>query len=176
VWWRGNAADVDALIALRVEEPAVFDAVHRSVLAWVNAGEVDSLCIDHSNGLRDPAVHLERLRAAAPQAWIVVEKLLARGEKLPPWPAENTTGYDVLVCVGGPFLDRPRGARPHRRRVRRPRLELCRRMRAAELEVLRSWLAADVQRLTGAGCAPSAPATAGCASSRTPNSTTPGAS
>ena len=75
--------DVNDLIGLRVEDPAVFDDVHRLVLHWVERGLVDGLRVDHPDGLRDPAGYLARLRAAAPDAWIVVEKILAADEALP---------------------------------------------------------------------------------------------
>ncbi len=55
--------DVNDLIGLRVEDPAVFADVHRLVLRWVEQGLVDGLRIDHPDGLRDPAGYLARLRA-----------------------------------------------------------------------------------------------------------------
>ena len=86
--------DVNDLIGLRVEDPAVFDDVHRLVLRWVERGLVDGLRVDHPDGLRDPAGYLARLRGAAPEAWIVVEKILAADEALPAgWPVDGTTGY-----------------------------------------------------------------------------------
>src|SRR5204862_452703 len=56
-------------------------------------------------GLLDPAGYLARLRATAPRAWTVVEKILEPGEPLPPWPVAGTTGYDFLNLVGGLFVD-----------------------------------------------------------------------
>jgi (1->4)-alpha-D-glucan 1-alpha-D-glucosylmutase len=45
------------------------------------------------------------LRDASPHAWIVAEKILHPGEKLPPsWPVEGTTGYDFLNLVAGLFI------------------------------------------------------------------------
>src|SRR5262249_6617344 len=56
--------------------------------------------------------YFRRLRAAAPDAWIVAEKILARGEHLPDsWPVAGTTGYDFLNVTGGLFID-PRGEAP----------------------------------------------------------------
>jgi len=46
--------DVNELICLRVEEPAVFDATHRTVLRFVAEGLVDGLRIDHIDGLLEP--------------------------------------------------------------------------------------------------------------------------
>ncbi|MEU1888033.1 malto-oligosyltrehalose synthase [Micromonospora rifamycinica] len=111
-WRRGDAEltyrrffAVSDLAGLRVEDPAVFDATHAEVLRWVAAGEVDGIRVDHPDGLRDPAGYLARLRAAAPHAWLVVEKILEYGEELPDWPVQGTTGYDALAAVCGLFVD-----------------------------------------------------------------------
>ncbi len=121
-WRRGARAinyrrffDITGLVAIRVEEPDVFDAVHARVLAWAREGVVDALRIDHVDGLRDPAGYLQRLRAALPGAWILVEKILARGEHLPDdWPVDGTTGYDTLNMLNGLFID-PEGLAKLRR-------------------------------------------------------------
>jgi (1->4)-alpha-D-glucan 1-alpha-D-glucosylmutase len=104
--------DIDDLIGLRVEDPEVFDATHELVLAWVAAGEVDGLRIDHPDGLRAPGDYLRRLRALAPDAWIVIEKILEGGESLrPSWPVDGTTGYEALAVLGSLHVD-PRGRDP----------------------------------------------------------------
>ncbi len=92
--------DVNSLIGLRVERPLVFEATHRRVLQWLQAGVLDGIRIDHPDGLRDPLQYLQRLRKQAPGAWIVAEKILEPGEFLRNnWPIEGTTGYDFLnVC------------------------------------------------------------------------------
>jgi (1->4)-alpha-D-glucan 1-alpha-D-glucosylmutase len=98
--------DITSLAAVRVEDPEVFDATHRELLRWVAVGEVAGLRVDHPDGLADPAGYVCRLRAAAPRAWLVVEKILAVGERLPAtWPADGTTGYDALREVCGLFVD-----------------------------------------------------------------------
>ena len=67
---------------------------------------VDGLRVDHPDGLRDPDAYFARLRAAAPDAWIVVEKILEPGEELRrDWPVAGTTGYDFMNHVGGLFVD-----------------------------------------------------------------------
>jgi (1->4)-alpha-D-glucan 1-alpha-D-glucosylmutase len=104
--------DVHQLAGIRVEEEEVFTAVHELMLRWVREGRVDGLRIDHPDGLRDPTAYLQRLRQAAPKTWIVVEKILARGEALhPEWPVEGTTGYEFLNRLSGLFVD-PDGRRP----------------------------------------------------------------
>ncbi|WP_319460927.1 malto-oligosyltrehalose synthase [Micromonospora sp. RTP1Z1] len=111
-WRRGDAEltyrrffAVSDLAGLRVEDPAVFAATHAEILRWVDAGEVDGIRVDHPDGLRDPAGYLARLRAAAPAAWLVVEKILEYGEELPAWPVDGTTGYDALAAVSGLFVN-----------------------------------------------------------------------
>ncbi|MFI9387251.1 malto-oligosyltrehalose synthase [Kutzneria sp. NPDC052558] len=101
--------DITTLAAVRVEDPEVFEATHREVLSW----GVDGLRIDHPDGLSDPGGYLRRLREAAPEAWIVVEKILGVGESLPvSWPVAGTTGYDALREVCGLFID-PSGEPPN---------------------------------------------------------------
>jgi (1->4)-alpha-D-glucan 1-alpha-D-glucosylmutase len=104
--------DIDALAALRAERADVFRDTHTLILGWVRAGEADGLRIDHPDGLRDPGAYFARLRARAPEAWIVAEKILQPDETLPAdWPIEGTTGYDFLALVTGLFVD-PRGEQP----------------------------------------------------------------
>ena len=104
--------DVHTLAGLRTEDERVFEDTHALVLDWVRRGVLDGLRIDHPDGLRDPEQYFERLRAAAPDAWVVVEKILEPGERLPgSWPVDGTTGYDFLNLVGGLFVD-PGGEKP----------------------------------------------------------------
>ncbi len=97
---------VSELAAVRVEDSEVFAATHGEILRWVAEGDVDGLRVDHPDGLTDPAGYLHRLRRHAPDAWIVVEKILEPGEELPSsWPVEGTTGYDALAEVDGVLMD-----------------------------------------------------------------------
>jgi (1->4)-alpha-D-glucan 1-alpha-D-glucosylmutase len=101
--------DINELVGLRVEESEVFQAVHALPVAWVQKGLVQGLRIDHPDGLWDPTEYFHRLREACPDAWIVAEKILELGEKLPAdWRVAGTTGYDFLNLVGGLFID-PKG-------------------------------------------------------------------
>jgi (1->4)-alpha-D-glucan 1-alpha-D-glucosylmutase len=112
-WRRGNAElnyrrffDITTLAAIRVEDPDVFHATHETVLRWVAGGHVTGLRVDHPDGLADPGGYVRRLHAAAPGAWLVVEKILQPGERLPAsWPVDGTTGYDALREVCGVFVD-----------------------------------------------------------------------
>jgi (1->4)-alpha-D-glucan 1-alpha-D-glucosylmutase len=98
---------ITSLAGLRQEDPAVFDASHAEVKRWFTEGLVDGLRIDHPDGLSDPAGYLDRLRElVGPQAYIVIEKILAVDEALElSLPVDGTTGYDVLREVGGLFVD-----------------------------------------------------------------------
>ena len=114
--WR-RFFDIDSLIAIRVEDPDVFHATHEVLLRLVAEGLIDGLRVDHPDGLADPAGYLRRLASATGDAWVVVEKILARGEELPDWSCAGTTGYDALDLVSGLFVD-PAGAEPLTERIR----------------------------------------------------------
>src|SRR5665213_1637253 len=92
--------DVNTLIGLRMERAHVFEATHRRILEWLENGVLDGVRVDHPDGLRYPQQYFERLRARAPDAWIIGEKILEPGEFLrESWPIEGTTGYDFMnVC------------------------------------------------------------------------------
>jgi (1->4)-alpha-D-glucan 1-alpha-D-glucosylmutase len=111
-WTRGDAEinyrrffALSDLAGLRVEDPEVFDATHAEILRWYHEGAVQGIRVDHPDGLHDPAGYLRRLHQAAPDAWLVVEKILEPGERLPGWPVAGTTGYDALAEVCGVFVD-----------------------------------------------------------------------
>lgn len=58
--------------------------------------------MDHADGLRDPALYFRRLRGAAGGSYVLAEKILAAGEKLPPeWRVDGTTGYEFLNDLNG---------------------------------------------------------------------------
>src|SRR5207237_10199035 len=89
--WRTAAAelnyrrffDISTLAGLRAEDPLVFADTHRLILGLVRDGVVDGLRVDHVDGLADPAGYLERLREATGGGYVVVEKMLEPGGKLP---------------------------------------------------------------------------------------------
>ncbi len=100
--------DINELAAIRMEREDVFAATHRLLLRLVGEGIATGLRIDHPDGLYAPARYLERLQAAAGRpVYVVVEKILAPGERLPDgWPVAGTTGYEFLNLVNGIFVDR----------------------------------------------------------------------
>jgi (1->4)-alpha-D-glucan 1-alpha-D-glucosylmutase len=98
--------DINTLIGLRVEEQPVFEATHSLLLRWLDEGNVHGLRVDHPDGLRDPEEYFERLAAAAPDAWILAEKILEPAERLrETWPIDGTTGYDFLNRAMGLFVN-----------------------------------------------------------------------
>ena len=114
--------DVNDLAAIRVEDPDVFAAVHAAVFRLAKEGLVTGLRIDHVDGLYDPLGYLGQLQeswqretGARADAYVVVEKILARGERLPAeWPVAGTTGYEFMNLVTGVLVDVPRVWRLHR--------------------------------------------------------------
>ncbi len=98
--------DINTMIGLRMEDERVFLDSHVRILGWLHDGSLDGVRVDHPDGLRDPLEYFRRLRTNAPDAWMVVEKILEMGEKLPDdWPIQGTTGYDFLNRVNGLFID-----------------------------------------------------------------------
>jgi (1->4)-alpha-D-glucan 1-alpha-D-glucosylmutase len=104
--------DISTLIALRVEDAAVFDATHRLLLDLLEHGVLDGLRIDHVDGLADPRGYLRRLAAAAPGKWIVAEKILAPDETMPEdWPCAGSTGYEAMRALTAVLTDAAGAAR-----------------------------------------------------------------
>ncbi len=126
-WWRsaGDATnwrrffDINALVGVRVEDEAVFEATHATLLRLYQDGLIDGVRVDHVDGLADPASYCRRLRARldalaarrpadAPRgpAWFVVEKILGAGEQLPDdWAVDGTSGYDFMDQVSALLHD-----------------------------------------------------------------------
>ncbi|CAO3451216.1 malto-oligosyltrehalose synthase [Azospirillum largimobile] len=99
--------NINELAGLRMDEPELFDVAHRMVLKMVEDGTLDGIRIDHIDGLIDPKGYCERLVAAASKPfYLVVEKILARHERLrEDWPIDGTTGYEYANLMGGLFVD-----------------------------------------------------------------------
>jgi (1->4)-alpha-D-glucan 1-alpha-D-glucosylmutase len=117
-WWRCAADcinwrrffEINELIGVCVEQPEVFDAVHKLPLRLYAEGVIDGLRIDHVDGLARPLDYCHRLRAeletrssqrpgvlAGDQAWLIVEKILATDEVLgDEWQVDGSSGYDFM--------------------------------------------------------------------------------
>ncbi|MGE7367779.1 malto-oligosyltrehalose synthase [Neorhizobium sp. NPDC001467] len=113
--WRTAADDlsyrrffeITGLAGLRVEDDAVFDDAHRTVLDLVRDGTVDGLRIDHVDGLADPKAYLQHLREKiGPDTYLIVEKILGHEETIPAdWPIEGTTGYEFIDELTDVMID-----------------------------------------------------------------------
>ncbi|MGE5728329.1 MAG: malto-oligosyltrehalose synthase, partial [Gemmatimonas sp.] len=167
VFWRRAAHeinyrrffDINELVALRMEDPAVFGATHRRIIQWVKDGHLDGLRIDHVDGLGNPRDYLDRLNAAihrvrpGDEIPVYVEKILSGRERLrPEWPVAGTTGYEFLAQLDAIFIS-PDGRREIERTyrsflgIRRPELDFHEVAVRGKAFILRSSLATDVQRL-----------------------------
>lgn len=126
-WWRtaGDQInwrrffDINGLAALRIEDDEVFEATHATLLRLYEQGLIDGVRVDHVDGLSDPAGYCRLLRAwlrkletrrpaDAPSGpgWLVVEKILGAGERLPTdWEVDGTSGYDFMDEVNALLHD-----------------------------------------------------------------------
>ena len=118
-WRRGDSElnyrrffTITTLAGVRVEEPRIFEQTHREIRRWFAEGLVDGLRIDHPDGLRDPQGYLDDLARLTGGAYVLVEKILEPGEKLPTsWATAGTTGYDALGLIDRVLVD-PAGQAP----------------------------------------------------------------
>jgi (1->4)-alpha-D-glucan 1-alpha-D-glucosylmutase len=98
--------DVNDLAAIRMENPLVFAETHRLIFDLVETGKVSGLRIDHPDGLFDPAGYFLTLQRESGPVYLIAEKILARGERLPTrWAIHGTTGYEFLNLASGIFVD-----------------------------------------------------------------------
>jgi (1->4)-alpha-D-glucan 1-alpha-D-glucosylmutase len=97
--------EINDLAAVRVEEPEVFEIVHGKAFELMEKGWVTGFRVDHIDGLQQPKRYLEDIQRRGGASYVVVEKILARGEEVPPgWPTEGTTGYEFLNVLNGLFV------------------------------------------------------------------------
>ncbi len=104
---------INDLIGIRIEDPQVFEAFkHGLIFKLADEGKLSGLRVDHIDGLFDPLAYLQRLQNRLTTGeghqnfYILVEKVLAANETLPPeWPVAGTTGYDFLNHLNGVFIE-----------------------------------------------------------------------
>ncbi len=181
-WWRVAADEinyrrffeVNELAAMRVEDPAVFEAIHGRALDMAAAGIVDGLRIDHPDGLLDPRQYFERLQhgylqrarpeqadalmqqAAQAREWplyVAAEKIAAAHEDVPKdWALHGTTGYRFANVINGLFVERKNAARLERlwREYAGVGQDYEEIVREAKLAVARGSLASDLTLLAQA--------------------------
>jgi (1->4)-alpha-D-glucan 1-alpha-D-glucosylmutase len=143
--------DVNQLAAVRMEDPEVFEEVHRFVFELIGRGGPTGLRVDHVDGLFDPRNYLERLQAkTGPDFYVVVEKILAPGEAMPrDWPVAGTTGYEFAAVVNNLFVDRRNEAALDDiyRRFIRERLSFADLAYRAKKQVLHETMSGDINSL-----------------------------
>jgi len=122
--WRTAAGEINYrrffglnhLVAVRVEDPRVFEATHAMIFHLVEENKVDGLRVDHIDGLFDPLEYLDRLQNARKVQpnddseslgiYTIVEKITSGDEELPKtWRVAGTTGYDFLNVANTLFID-----------------------------------------------------------------------
>ena len=165
VHWRKGAReinyrrffDVNDLVALRMEDAAVFRETHEYLLQLIERGVIDGLRVDHIDGLRQPLAYLRRLRDETDKRRaggipIFVEKILMGDERLrTSWPVDGTTGYERLNDIEDLFVDPEGFARleaRYRSRRRSKDLSFAGTVRADKRAVLDRAFAADIERLS----------------------------
>jgi (1->4)-alpha-D-glucan 1-alpha-D-glucosylmutase len=106
--------DINDLAGLRIEDAATFEAVHRLVRRLIAKGWLHGLRLDHIDGLRDPHQYFRRLArlidvekpAGSNPFYVVAEKIIAEGERLPRFAGvSGTTGYEWLNVISRVLLD-----------------------------------------------------------------------
>jgi len=110
--------DIVDLAGVRMDRVTVFRDAHEFLGRLVAVGALHGLRIDHIDGMADPQRYCRRLNAFAAalaprdmagrrlRPYIVVEKILGVGERLPAaWPVSGTTGYDYLALANALFID-----------------------------------------------------------------------
>jgi (1->4)-alpha-D-glucan 1-alpha-D-glucosylmutase len=83
--------NINDLAGLRIELPELFEHAHSLVFPLLADGTLDGLRIDHIDGLLDPRVYLQRLRARLPRPFYLV--------------VDGTTGYEFANLVLGLLID-----------------------------------------------------------------------
>ena len=97
---------VNTLAGVRVEDPDVLADSHVEIRRWFDDGLADGLRVDHPDGLRDPRGYLDDLATMTGGAYVLVEKILEPGERLPTtWATAGTTGYGVLGMIDRVLTD-----------------------------------------------------------------------
>ena len=106
--------DINSLAGLRVEDAGTFAAMHDLVRRLIAAGCLHGLRLDHIDGLRDPHQYFRRLQrltdvekpSGKSPFYVIVEKILADGERLPRFAGVcGTTGYEWLNVISRVLTD-----------------------------------------------------------------------
>src|SRR5690606_27065655 len=109
--WR-RVFEVSDLAGVRVGVNEVFEATHKKIFELYAKGLIDGVRLDHIDGLAHPALYCLKLRQRLQslrqdhRPYIIVEKILAADEHLPPeWGVDGTTGYEFMDQAGALLHD-----------------------------------------------------------------------
>jgi len=107
--------DINELAGLRVEDARTFHEIHERVARLIAADQLQGLRLDHIDGLLDPMQYARRLQqlirsvrggGGRKHFYVVVEKILAEGEDMPPFPGvAGTTGYEWLNVISRVLIE-----------------------------------------------------------------------
>ena len=108
--------DISDLAGLRVEDPKTFRGIHPLVAHLIAKDQLQGIRLDHIDGLRDPAQYTRRLKQMIGKLrreagisgpfYVLVEKILGEGEKMPQLPGvHGTTGYEWLNVISRVLVD-----------------------------------------------------------------------
>ncbi|MDR1861960.1 MAG: malto-oligosyltrehalose synthase [Candidatus Ancillula sp.] len=92
--------DIQALIALKMDNWDVFYSTHKLIINLVKDGIIDGLRIDHPDGLANPKMYLDWINSSTGGCWNVVEKILRPTELIEEdWKTCGTTGYKSMNMI-----------------------------------------------------------------------------
>lgn len=98
--------DITDLVGLKMEDPSVYDRYDEKAFDWMNDGFIKAFRIDHPDGLWDPESYLKQIKKDAPDAYVVVEKILQSNETLRKGQkSDGSVGYDALNTLNRVFID-----------------------------------------------------------------------
>lgn len=107
--------DINDLAGIRIEDARTFRAVHVLVARLIANQQLHGLRLDHIDGLTNPLQYTRRLQQLVRHVrgaegrqpfYVVIEKILAEGEQLPPFTGvAGTTGYEWLNLISRVLVD-----------------------------------------------------------------------
>ncbi len=143
--------DIIDLVCLRMEQKNAFETTHMLITQLLSDNKFDGVRVDHIDGLFDPEKYLNKLRETAPNAYIIVEKILLGKEILSKkWPIQGTTGYDFLNRLNGLFIEKQNSTEMTTvyNKCRGNKRTFNEVLRSCKKSVLRQYFAGDMKNLT----------------------------
>ncbi len=112
-WWRDPRRNVrrfftiDDLVAVRADDAHVAEVIDTIPTLLASHPAFAGVRVDHVDGLAAPEAYLHGLRRRiGDERWLLVEKIVAVAEWLPPsWPVDGTTGYEHIRVTEHTMLE-----------------------------------------------------------------------